>query len=263
MENKLERKQKKSFRDKYILLRKYMKRSRMFKVVVIVVAINLILGATYSIVEKQPFYIGLYWITDTITNTGTGLAPLNHGYIWYITTLLMWLGLGVTLIFVERVYVKIMQKERKPMTNYENHVLLIGWSQKMRHFIHNLPGNLGVHHDYLLIANIDQRPYDLPRIIKFLRGNPLEERTLILANAKKAQQAIIVLEDDADAIMASMNLQNLNKNAKLSVNILYSENIKHLKRIGVCDIICDEELTGNELVKAFNHHGSKVEPKIE
>ncbi|MHA1820434.1 MAG: potassium channel family protein [Promethearchaeota archaeon] len=246
-----------SFKEKLIILRKYLKRSRMIKVIVFIILVNIIFGFFFAEYEGIPFYLGLYWITDTITNTGTGLSPPHHELTWYLTTILMWLGLGVTLIFVENVYIRIMEQSgRNVKIKFNNHILILGWSPKIRNFLHNLSG-LGVHHDYVLIADLQERPFDLPEVVKFIRGNPVEERVLILAGAKQAQQVIIVMNNDSDAIMCAMTVQSINDKVKLTVNILYSENIKHLKRIGVQEIICDEELTGRALKESFYHNLGK------
>ncbi|MHA2000974.1 MAG: potassium channel family protein [Promethearchaeota archaeon] len=200
-------------------------------------------------IEHKPFHEALYWATDTLTNTGTGLAALNTNAAWYLTTFLMWVGLGVTLFFIEFVYTHLLQKERK-MLKVQNHILLIGWNQKIRHFLQNLEG-LGADHNYVCIANVDDRPYDLPEIVMLVHGNPEEERILKKAGIEQAQQAIIAVEDDSMAILIALTAQSLNPKLKLTININFSENIKHLKRIKVEQIVCDEELAGDHLLESF------------
>ena len=161
---------------------KFFIRSRMIKVIFIIVFLNILLGALYSYFDGVDFHLGLYWATDTLTNTGTGLVPPKTPFLWYTTTILMWIGLGITLMFVEYVYVKMWKKNTgKKMVNFEKHIVLIGWSQKMRHFLENLPGGLGVHHNYVLVANIQDRPLDLPDIVILIRGDPEHENILINA----------------------------------------------------------------------------------
>ena len=238
--------------EKIILVIKYLVRSRMLKIILIIISLNVILGLLYSYFNGVAFHLGLYWATDTLTNTGTGLVPPHTPFLWYATTFLMWIGLGITLLFVEYVYVKFWKKNLgKKMVKFEKHVILIGWSQKMRHFLDNLPGGLGVHHNYVLIANIQERPLDLPEIVVLIQGDPEQEDILIAAGVKKAEQALIVLGDDSAAVLVAMTIQSLNENIKICVNLLHRENIKHLQRIGVEEIVCDEELTGNALIKAF------------
>ena len=246
-------KSKKSrFYDNVVIFFKFLIRSRMLKVILIIVFLNAILGGLYSYLNKVPFHLGLYWATDTLTNTGTGLVPPHTPFLWYATTFLMWIGLGITLIFVEYVYVKMWKKNLgKKMVNFEKHIVLIGWSQKMRHFLENLPGGLGVHHNYVLIANIQDRPLDLPDIVVLIRGDPEQEDILINAGVKKAEQTLIVLEEDSAAVLIAMTIQSLNNDIKICVNLRHRENIKHLERIGVEEIVCDEVLTGDALIKAF------------
>lgn len=240
------------FYDKFVIFFKFLLRSRMLKVILTIISLNIILGALYSYLEGIEFHLGLYWATDTLTNTGTGLVPPNSPFLWYITTFLMWIGLGITLLFVEFVYVKMWKKSvGKKMVNFEKHIVLIGWSQKMRHFLENLPGGLGVHHNYVLVANIQEKPLDLPDIVVLIRGDPEQEDILNNAGVKKAEQALIVLEDDSAAVLIAMTIQSLNENIKICVNLRHRENIKHLERIGVQKIVCDEVLTGDALIKSF------------
>lgn len=237
---------------KLIIFGKFLRRSRMLKVFIIVIGLNFILGGIYSYLEGIDYHLGLYWATDTLTNTGSGLVPPTSKGTWVLTTILMWIGLGITLLFVEFVYVHIMQRIKGEKTiKFEDHIIIIGWNPKIRHFLHNLPGDLGGDHNYVLIADIPDRPFDLPKVVDFIRGNPEEERILHRAGIDKAQQALIVAEDDAEAVLIAMTIQGLNVKVRISVNIQSEENVKHLKRLGVEQIVCDEYLTGNALIEAF------------
>ena len=77
------------------------------------------------------------------------------------------------------------------------------------------------------------------------------------ANVKKAQQVLVVVNDDADTLLITMSIQSINPDVKISVNLHNRENMKHLERIGVTEIVCDEELTGNALINAFYNNQSK------
>lgn len=243
--------QNKIFRRIPIFL-KSLKRSLVLKIFFVVFVLNFLLALIYSLIENKPFYLALYWATDTLTNTGSGLVPPSTIFSWIFTTILMWIGLGITLLFVEFVYVNIFKQMRSQrMIKFEDHVILIGWNPKIRHFLNNLPGELGRHHNYVLIASIADRPFDLPKIVEFIRGNPEEERILKKAGIEKAQQVIIVAEDDSAALLIAMSIQSLNSNVKISVNLQNSENVKHMIRLDIQEIVCDEELTGNALIQAF------------
>ncbi len=241
--------------EKLVIIWKNIKRSRMIKVLLIVFMLNIILAGIYSLIQGIPFYLGFYWISDYITNTGTGLVspdpndPHDIG-LWWLTSAVIWIGLGITLVFVENVYLRLMKKEEKTIS-FHNHIILVGWNSKMRYLIKNLTGELGVHHDYVLVHDEQERPYDLPDIIEYISGDPLEERILRAANAESADSAIVVMEDDADALMLCSTFQHLNPDAAITVNIQFSENIKHFKRIDIEEIICDEELSGNALINGF------------
>jgi len=247
-------------KERSVIIGKYLQRSSFFKVFVIVFALTFAFAILYSILEDIPFHLALYWATDTLTNTGTGLVPPTHDYTWYLTTFLMWIGLGVTLMFVQKVYFFLFFKKEKTVKKMENIILLIGWTEKIRYFITHLPG-LGVHHNYVLIADIEERPHELPSIVVFISGIPDHERILRRAGIENATQAIIAIEDDAKSLLVAMTCQTLNPKMSLSVNVVYEENIKYLERIGVQQIICDEVLAGNQMIEAF--HLNKKTPAVD
>lgn len=245
-------------KEKTVLAWKIVSRSRMIKVLLIVFFLNLVWAAIYSYLEDVPFYLALYWATDTLTNTGSGLVPPSRVITWILTTGLMWIGLGVTLVFVEYVYLKIMKNE-KIEVKFKNHIIILGWNQKMRHFLNHLSG-LGVHHNYVIVADLNERPYDLPDVVVFVQGDPCEEKTLKSAGVENAQQALIVMDDDSEAILITMTIQGLNPELKLCVNLINGENVKHLQRLEVEEIVCDEYLTGNALVDSF-YENQKLEDR--
>ena len=118
-------KMKNKKREKLAILVKYLKRSRMIKVFLIVFFINFILGAVYSYIEGLPFYLGIYWATDTLTNTGSGLVPPTKKVSWIIAIISLWIGLGITLLFVEYVYVRLLNTMRgQRMIKFEEHIIL-------------------------------------------------------------------------------------------------------------------------------------------
>lgn len=239
------------FYERLVIFWKNIRRSRMLKVLLIVFALNFILAGIYMLIEPgTTFYQAFYWISDYITNTGTGVVSPNNVASWWLTTIVIWLGLGITLVFVENVYLRFTKRTEKTV-KFHNHILLLGYGSKMRYLIKNLSGEIGVHHDYVLIHNEEERPYDLPDIIEYIPGNPAEERVLRAANSESADQAVVVMGDDADALMVCSTFQHLNPDAWITVNIRYTENIKHFKRIDVEEIVCDEELSGNALVAGF------------
>ncbi len=238
-----------SFQERLTIAWKQLKRSRTFKTLIFLIILNLICAEIYAIIEQKPFYLAIYWASDVLANLGTGIVP-PHNIIMYVLTLpLMWVGLATTLTFVNNFYMRLIKK-RKTMTKFQNHVILIGWCQKMRHFLYSLTG-LGAHHDYVLIADLNERPYDLPEIVEFIQGDPSEERVLKSAGILTAKQVLIALESDSEALLVSMTILDLNSQIDIIVNILNGENVKHLQRIGIKDIVCDEYLTGNALKEAF------------
>lgn len=242
--------------ESLVIAWKQLKRSRTFKTLIFLIILNIVCATIYAIVEEKPFYLAIYWASDVLANLGTGIVP-PHSIIMYIITLpLMWVGLSTTLMFVNNFYMRLINK-RQNMTKFQNHVILIGWSQKMRHFLYSLSG-LGAHHDYVLIADLNERPYDLPEIVEFVQGDPSEERVLKSAGIMSAKQVLIALDSDSEALLASMTILDLNAQVDIIVNILNGENVKHLQRIGIKDIVCDEYLTGNALKEAFYRSKKRI-----
>jgi monovalent cation:H+ antiporter-2, CPA2 family len=138
----------------------------------------------------------------------------------------------------------------------QEHIILVGWNHKMRHLIDNLPISVKKEKNIICLANLSSQPYNLPDSVSLIQGDPNKEESLKSAFIDTAVQAIIALENDPDTILAAMSAQNLNPDVALTVNIHHSENIKHLERLGIEKIICDEELAGQQMIHSFynNQH---------
>jgi Trk K+ transport system NAD-binding subunit len=122
----------------------------------------------------------------------------------------------------------------------------------MQYFVSHLSKDAIAHQNFVLLADLPQRPYGLPADIDFVHGNPQQTKDLLAINAEKAAQAMIMMESDADAIMTAMTVQSINEKAKITVNIQEEENIKLFKRIGINDIVCDEVVAGSDILESYN-----------
>jgi voltage-gated potassium channel Kch len=208
-----------------------------------------------------PLLFGIYWVTDIMTQTGTGLwSPKDptEPAPWIFQILINWMALGLSFYIMEGIVLRIKKNIGiKKMVKYTNHILLLGWSKKMYRFLNRLPSGAGVHHNYILLADLEQSPNNIPDFIEFVRGDPQEERSLLQAGIKTAEHAIIMIGNDAETIMVVMTIQSLNPTLKITANLLELENIKHLERLGVKNIVCDEEICSCVLMDVF----SKTQPE--
>jgi len=238
-------------RDAAFLVAKRIRKSPVIRILIFVIVLTLISGGFFSWYEGVPFFKGVYWASDIFANLGTGIVQPQDDTTFWVAIILIWMGLGTTLKFVENVYKQVKIGEKK-MVNYSNHVILLGWNRKMQYFVTHLSKSNLAQQNFVLLADIPKRPYGLPADIDFVQGDPQQTKDLLSINAEKAARAMIMMESDSDTIMTAMTLQAINEKVFITVNIQEEENIKLFKRIGIEDIVCDEVLAGSDILDSFN-----------
>ena len=151
--------------------------------------------------------------------------------------------------------------------NFEKHIVICGWNFQGPKILESLlSGEAHKEKPIVILADMEKVPYDSDEV-DFIRGCPWKKEDLIRAGIPKADTAIILTDirgektsnPDADALMVSLAIENLNKKVHTCVQLLFSENIIHLENAKVDEIICLDQIGGNLMVSsALNHGISKV-----
>ncbi|WP_018247374.1 potassium channel family protein [Orenia marismortui] len=239
-----------------------------FHWLILVVVIILISSAILiMIVEPNDqfnnFVDALWWAIVTVTTVGYGdkYAVTLAGRIISIIVMLLGIGMvgGITAkladIFIE---FKRRRELGELKAEYKNHIIVCGWSSKTREIIEQVLNEDLNNKQLVLIANIERDPFPDNKLVHFVRGAITEEEALKKAGVMKAKTAIILNEDENDAttILAVLTVESLNPSIYTIAEITHSENKIHLKNANVDEIVVNNELNSQLLVRSAIYSGT-------
>ena len=129
----------------------------------------------------------------------------------------------------------------------KNILLICGYNEKIKNFLKEIDIESK---DIVCIAPLTERPIDLPENIAFISGEPYLDEVLRRGNIEAVSEAIISLDRDQDAILTVLTIENINKEIITICNVVSEANLKHLTRLGVDKVFCDE-LVGGQIFAAL------------
>lgn len=147
--------------------------------------------------------------------------------------------------------------------NYEDHVVICGWNYQGSRIVKNLlSSDVYKKKAIVILADMEKIPYDSDEV-DFVRGCPHKKEDLIRAGIPKSDTAIILTDikgektsnPDADALMITLAIENLNRDVHTCVQLLSSENRIHLENANADEIICLDQVGGDLAVASALNHG--------
>jgi voltage-gated potassium channel len=231
----------------YILKKFFYKATKSgFLFVLLYFIVSVLIAATgFAYLEKRSFLDSFYWAIVTLTTVGYGdVTPVTFaGRIFSL--LIMVLGIGTIAIFAGTIatYLIGLQTviEERRVKMMKNILLICGYNEKIKNFLKEIDVKSK---NIVCIAPLAERPTDLPENIAFISGEPFLDENLKKANVEHVSEAIISLEHDQDAILTVLTIESLNKDVITICNVIRETNLKHLYRLGVDKVFCDETVGG-------------------
>jgi len=192
--------------------------------------------------------------------------PLENSLIAIFCLILNVIFLGVVLAYLNN-YVTTLSSEGgyiKKKVKYNGHIVICGWNYQGEHIIDALRSK-DIHNkkQIVVLADHKKRPFKRADVV-FVRGSPLEPNDLKRAGVDKAESVIILTDvpiekscnpDDNAFVISTLIRGNINKNTYISVQLLSSENEKHLNIAGANTIVCLDKLGGSILAFSAEYHG--------
>jgi voltage-gated potassium channel len=229
----------------------------LFKALVYIAVAVTIATVGFSYLEGRSLADSFYWAIITLTTIGYGdITPLTlAGRLFSVLVAL--LGIGTIAIFAGMfatylIGLKTSREERR-LKKMKDIVLICGYNEKIKNFLKEIDVKSK---DIVCVAPLDERPEDLPDSIVFISGKPYEDQILMRAKIFDASHAVISLGTDQDAILTALAIGGLNRKTMIICNVIKEENVKHLYKIGVQKVLCDETIGGQMLASLFKEEAT-------
>jgi voltage-gated potassium channel len=244
-------------------------RHTLFKVVVGILLFAFI-GALFVIFFEGPInnqfrHIGdaVWWVLVTMTTVGYGdKVPMTTGGR-IIGIFIMFFGLSLLSIFtatVSSIFVARQLKEGRGLEDIKekDHLIICGWNFSAEQILKNLQNHFKKSDHIVLINQLPEESIaDIinqfsQMKIKFVRGDFTQESVLKRANLKMAEAVIIVPDissgvstrSDERTILATLSIKTINPKVKVFANLLDRENLTHIRKARVDDVLISDEYTG-------------------
>lgn len=226
-------------------------------------------GVGMHFIEPETFptiFEGIWWAIVTASTVGYGDYAPKTTVGRLLAFLVIMFGIGVVSFFVTSLASSAITT-RNTFIHGElafkkgDHYVVIGWNERARNMVLRLQRLNPRLHIVLVDKTLEQCPLK-NNFIHFIRGNPLEDKTLKRANIEKADTVIITANlhgnevgSDASAIITLIAIKGLNPNIYSVVEILTSEQKNNCIRAGADEIIETSLLSSLAMVNSTLYHG--------
>ncbi|MED4533800.1 potassium channel family protein [Metabacillus fastidiosus] len=243
---------------------RWMKSPLYIRIMLVVLFIIIFFGWIVALIEPKEFptaFDGIWWALVTISTVGFGdLAPETvAGRL--IGMMLIFIGASFITAFFATLSAAAIKKqysyaEGNVAFKEKQHVIIIGWNEKASEIIQSVRQI----EPFKKIVLIDNTLEEAPLIenVHFIRGNPINDQTLLRANLTEADAAIITadqhkneLEADMQSILILLALKGLNKELYSVIEILTEHQVNNAERAGADEIIKSYQLTSHFIISSY------------
>ena len=241
-----------------------LQRNIIFDIALVAVAVWLISGLSFSLVEEVDPVTGLYWALVTMTTVGYGdIVPSTEaGRAIAMLTIVSGIAVYTALVSVAAgTIVDAAERRRQGYIRYRGvrHVVVIGWTPASEAAIRELRGR-GYSGDIVLITEkpaVVMRQVDLEGVT-IVRGDPTRRDTLLRANVPRANMVMVSTNDDAKTVLVVLAVRGLNAGARIVAEALHPENVELLHKAGADIVVPTRDLGGRMLAASLLEPGAAM-----
>jgi voltage-gated potassium channel len=228
------------------------------------------------------FWDAVWWSVVTITTVGYGdvvpVTPLGRAVGIFVMlsgiSVISLLTATISSIFVAQ---RIRESQGLEQIKLRGHTIICGWNQKLDSLLETLnrissqqaQARTARHREGVVLINEMPPPRMEEALagyanlnLKYVNGDYTKEPTLARANLKEAR-AVIILPDmsltsvprDEKTLPAALAIKSMNRDIKVYAHIIDKENLSHLKRADVDDVIVSDEHIGYLLASDISSPG--------
>ncbi|MFS0881902.1 potassium channel family protein [Metabacillus niabensis] len=235
-----------------------------FQISFVVILIILVFGTIISFVEPTEFpstFDGIWWALVTVSTVGFGdYSPETIGGR-IIAMIMIMIGASMVSAYFATISAAAIRKQHAYVEGDltfkgSNHVILIGWNEKVKEMIDSLHSVKPYKQIVLIDETLKSGP--LMENVYFVKGDPTDERVLAKANITYADAAIITAdqnknEHDADmnSILILLTLKGVNPSLYCVIEVLTEKQTNNANRAGADEIIKTYKLTSHFIMSSY------------
>ena len=199
----------------------------------------------------------LWWTIVTMTTVGYGDMSPQGDYSRLFATFIMLTGIGISGLFtasISSIFVTKKIREGRGLENIKskNHIIICGFNPNLEMILDFIIKSYNNEFPIVLINDLSEDEINsilskYSKIdIKYVKGDHSRESILEKANIKNAK-SVMVLTDDTDingdqkTILSTLTIKNMNSDLRVIAQVSNRENITHLRRANVDEIIINDK----------------------
>ncbi len=215
-----------------------------------------------------------WWAVVTITTVGYGDVVPKTVLGRLVGIFVMLSGISVISLLtatISSVFVaqRIRENQGLQQIKLKGHTIICGWNQRLDNLLETLDKIAQSRRENVVLIN-EMLPERMEEILsgysnlnlKYVHGDYTKEPTLSRANVKEARTVIILPDMSLDSVPrddktlpAALAVKSMKRDIKVYAHIIDRENLSHLKRANVDDVIVSDDHVGYLLASDISSPG--------
>lgn len=216
----------------------------------------------------------VWWAVATVTTVGYGDVVPKTVLGRAIGIVVMLAGVSTISLLTATISsmfiaMRIRESQGLQQVKLKGHTVICGWNQRLDNLLEILDKIAQGRREGVVLIN-EMPPERMEEVLasylnlnlKYVHGDYTKEPTLARANVREAR-AVIILPDmslasvprDDKTLPAALTIKSMKRDIKVYAHVMDKENVSHLKRANVDDVIVSDEHVGYLLASDISSPG--------